>query len=315
MPLENGTVDEKPYDFLAQLQELLETIDVNDKVLLVRRAIQMHALSVALYFPRLTQLDISRKGRAPKVDMIAPARRHAAAKLFEHYAAPIPRRPPPDVDDVRLSTPAISGLSIGFKRFKFLKEFLALESGGLSVLLDDPSLREYALLFRRQLPKSEAVAILIKAYMTNGGDLKTIERTVNRYPLGLHTMRYALHHSKMFKKSVKTLDNAFVELEFTSIFHYMIRLQGYWDLLRPIYPGSPNFARRLLRRARDAEEFAGACRMYNTIASELNSEYGFSFFNIENVPQIEGVNNSSPTRYPYDQDLAKAIKEVTGITG
>lgn len=67
MPLENGTLDEKPYDFLAELHELLETIDVNDEVLLVRRAIQMHALSVALYFPRLTQLDVSRKGRAPRL--------------------------------------------------------------------------------------------------------------------------------------------------------------------------------------------------------------------------------------------------------
>lgn len=315
MPLEIGTLDEKSYDFLAELQELLETIDVNDKVLLVRRAIQMHALSVALYFPRLTQLAVFRKGRAPKVDMIAIARRHAAVKLFEHFVSPVPRRHPPSVDNVPLSIPPNSGFTIRIKRIRFLKELLALESGGLSLLLTDPSLREYRLLFHRQLPKSEAVAILMKAYMTNGSDLKTIERTVNRYPLGLQTMRNALCYSQMFKKSEKTLDNCFVELDCTSVFHYMMRLQGCWELLTPIYPGSPNFARKILRRARDTDEFAGACQMYNTIASELNSEYGFSFFNIGNVPQIESVNNSSPTLYPHDQDLAKAIKEVTGITG
>jgi hypothetical protein len=247
--------------------------------------------------------------------MIAPAKRHAALKLFEHYASPIPRRHPPNSDNIRSSTPVKKGLSIRIKRAQFLKEFLAIKSGGLSVLLDDPSLEEYALLFGRQFPKSEAVAILVKAYTTNGGDLKNLERTVNRYPLGLQTMRKALCRTKMFNRSEKTLDNAFVELESTSVFHYMMRWQGYWDLLKPLYPGSPNFSRRLLRRARDADEFTGACRMYNTIACELNSEYGFSFCTIENVPQFEGVNNSSPTRYPYDPALAKAIKEVTGAAG
>jgi hypothetical protein len=66
MPLGDDTLDEKPYDFLAQVQELLEAIDVNDKVLLVRRAIQMHALSIALYFPRLSQLDDPEKDAPQK---------------------------------------------------------------------------------------------------------------------------------------------------------------------------------------------------------------------------------------------------------
>ena len=316
MPYDDGALglDEKPYDLLAQMQELLNPIDVSDKIVLVRRAIQMHALSIALYFPRLSQLEASRKGTVPNVDMIALARRHAAVKLYQHYASPIPRSHPPNSETVRSSTPVKKGLSIRFKRVQFLKEFLALESGGLSVLLDDPSLGEYASLFSSQPRKSKAVSILIKAYTTNGTDLKELDRKLNRYPLGLQTMRFAVCDEKrLFNKSEKTLDNAFVELEPTSVFHYMIHLQGYWDLLRPIYPGSPIFAQRLLRRARGADEFVGMCRMYNTIASQLNSEYGFSFCTIENVLEIEGVN--TPTPYPYDKDLAKSIKKVTGVTG
>ena len=86
MPFKNGAFDEKPYNLLAQIQELVERVDVNDEVSLVWRAIQMHVLSVALYFPRLSQLETVRKGRAPKVDMIAPAGRHAAIKLYERYS-------------------------------------------------------------------------------------------------------------------------------------------------------------------------------------------------------------------------------------
>jgi hypothetical protein len=203
MGSDNEVLEEKSYDLLAEIASLLEPVDVTDKVLWVRRAIRLHTLSVALYFPRLTQLEASRKGRAPSVDMITIARRHAAVKLYEHYASSKLNRNKSTTKTESSRPPISRGLSARFTRLRFLKEILALESGGLSILMDDLSLNNYVTLFSGQLRKSRAVALLIKAYVTNGMDLKNIDRNLNRRPLGFQTMRYALCHpiANQFKKS------------------------------------------------------------------------------------------------------------------
>jgi hypothetical protein len=177
--------------------------------------------------------------------------------------------------------------------------------------LEDPSPREYTYYLRQQFAKSKAVATLIDAYMTNGEDLPDSSRR----PVGIRIMRDALCDSGIFAQSEKTLDNAFIELEPASVFHYLIWFQGCREVLRPEYPSSPRFARLILRRARSADELAGVCQMYNTVASELNQKYGFAFCIIENVPQIEPIYNSPPTRHSRNPELAEHIRTVAGRTG
>jgi hypothetical protein len=79
-------LDDVAYDFLGYANELLYNLDISDESNLIRRAIELQAFSVSLYYPRLSQLDVTRKGPTPQVDMIAVARRHAAVKLYEYYA-------------------------------------------------------------------------------------------------------------------------------------------------------------------------------------------------------------------------------------
>src|SRR5271165_3361162 len=83
----SNDLDDMPYDFLGYANDLLHKADVSDESNLIRRAIELQAFTVSLYYPRLSQLDVSKKGPTPQVDMIAVARRHAAVKLYEYYAA------------------------------------------------------------------------------------------------------------------------------------------------------------------------------------------------------------------------------------
>ena len=136
-------VDDVAYDFLGYANELLHNLDISDESNLIRRTIELQAFSVSLYYPRLSQLDVTRKGPTPQVDMIAVARRHTAVKLYEYYAAS--QRIISQLKEILLVKTNQGGFSrrrVG--RNQILKDYLALESGGLSTLLEDPSPREYA---------------------------------------------------------------------------------------------------------------------------------------------------------------------------
>jgi hypothetical protein len=117
MTLATYELDGAPYDFLGHAQELICNVDVNDKIFLIRYAIELQEFLVALYYPRFSQLDLSRKGPTPQVDMIAVARRHAAVKLYEHYTSPATERRGHDIRTrASLLSPSKRGLGLRLKR-------------------------------------------------------------------------------------------------------------------------------------------------------------------------------------------------------
>ena len=299
-------LDDVAYDFLGYANELLHNLDISDESTLIRRAIELQAFSVSLYYPRLSQLDVMRKGPTPQVDMIAVARRHAAVKLYEYYASRTWRGCISQVKENTSSSKMSKSRKI--RRTNILMDYLALENGGLSMLLEDPSSRELAYSLEQRLNLSECVAILIEAYLTNGDELPN----TGRRPVGFQVMKNALSESKIFKKSEKTLDNAFIELESTSVFHYLIWFSGCAGVLRPIHPFNSNFARDILQRARALDNLAGALLSYNAVASELNKNYGFTFTIIEEVPQVDSIYNAPLGRLPRNLKLTKAIAKVVG---
>lgn len=248
------------------------------------------------------------------MDMIAVARRHAAVKLYE-YLAPTSEKSGLGIERKIPSSTAVEG-NVGrlFSRVPLLIEYIALGTGGLSVLLEDPPPREYAYSLRSQFAKSKAVAIFIDAYLTNGNDLPTTDR----HHSGRKTMRDALcygerYEEKIFKQTERTLYNYYDELEPTSVFHYLMSFQGCREVLRPINPSSPSFARLLLRRARSKDDFSGVCQAHNTVVLELNEKYGFEFKIIDNVPQIES-DYARIVRHKHNPKLAEHIAAVIGQT-
>jgi hypothetical protein len=305
----SNDLDYVPYDFLGYMNDLLRNADVTDQMILIRRAIELQAFTVSLYYPRLSQLDVSRKGPTPQVDMIAVARRHAAVKLYEYYAARALTRVRSVIKkSTSLSNPVKKRLGLKFRRDQILKEYLNLETGSLSMLLGDPSPVEFAYSLEQRLNLSERVALLIEGYLTNGDELPN----TGRRPVGFQVMKDALSDSEIFDKTAKTLDNAFIELEPTSVFHYLIWFRGCSDVLRPIHPYDSNFARALLQKARALNDLAGVLLYYNDVASELNKNYGFTFIIIEEVPQVDSIYNAPLGRRPRNVKLTEAIAKVVG---
>ena len=241
--------------------------------------------------------------------MIAVARRHAAVKLYEYYATRTPgRRLSQPRKDTSSSKRIKEILGRKIRRAKILKDYLALENGGLSMLLEDPSPREFAHSLEQRLNLSERMALLIEAYFTNGDELKN----TGRRPVGFQVMKDALSEFGIFDKTAKTLDNAFIELEPTSVFHYLIWFRGCADVLRPVHPYDSNFARVILQRARALDDLAGVLLFYNAVASELNKNYGFTFTIIEEVPQVDFIYNAPLGRLPRNVKLTEAIAKVVG---
>jgi hypothetical protein len=176
------------------------------------------------------------------------------------------------------------------------------------MLLEDPSPREFAYSLEQRLNLSERVALLIEGYLTNGDELPN----TGRRPVGFQVMKDALSDPEIFDKCAKTLDTAFVDLEPTVVFHYTIWFRGCADVLRPIHPYHPNFARAILHKARALDDLAGVLLFYNALASELNKNYGFTFTIIEEVPQVDSIYNAPLSRLPRNDKLTKAIAKVVG---
>jgi len=267
-----GVSDDTPYDFCGHAQFLLRNVDVNDKALIVRRAIELQAFQVSLFYPHRYRLTASGKRHPPLVDMIALARRHAALELYKRYTARSPGIKGGSLNSVK------KNLLINFERIEvlleLLKDYLALERGRLSVLPEDLSPSEYTDELQRQFSKSKAIAALIGAYRSNDEDLPD---TGVRH-VGLRSMKYALCTLQLFTQSEKTLDNYLNDLEPTSVFHYLLWLQKCTKVLRPTYPRSPKFTRIIMQRAnssRSVDELRAVCLLYNIVASELNEKYGF----------------------------------------
>ncbi len=301
------------YDFLGNLQKLLTKIDVNDEALIVRRAIDLQAFRVSLYYPRLSQLPASRKAHPPALDMIALARRHAALMLYNHYTAPGIYRRSLNIKGLPSWKSVQTGLSTNFKcievLLELLKDYLGIERGGLGALEKDISESEYADALRSQFSKSEAVATLIGAYRSNG------EPDTGRRPFGVKIMRAALCDSKIFTQSEKTLDNYFGELEPTSVFHYLIWMQDCREFLRPTNPCSPKFTQNIMQGARSVDELRAVFLLYNAVVGELNEKYGFAFSIIENVPKPETKTDyDSLVRDDRNLKLAEHIHNVISCT-
>jgi hypothetical protein len=311
----SNDLDVVPYDFLGYANDLVHNAEGSDEIILIRRAIELQAFTVSLYYPRLSQLDVFRKGPTPQVDMIAVARRHAAVKLYEYYAdRALIRRSSGITKPTSLTKPRKpikKGLGIKFRQDRVLKDYLELKNGGLSKLLEDPSPHEYSYSLNQKYELSKRVALLIDAYISNGDELPN----TGRRPIGFKIMKDALSDSEIFEKSEKTLDNAFIELEPTAVFHYLIWFRGCADVLRPIHPYNSNFARTILQRARALSDLAGVFLFYNTVTSELNKGYGFSFNVIEDVPQVDSIYNAPLGRPPRNLKLTDAIKTAIGRTG
>jgi len=279
-----GISDVTSYDFCGHVQFLFRSVDVNDKALMVRRAIELQAFQVSLFYPQIYRLTASGKRRSPLVDMIALARKHAALELYRRYTARSGGIKGQSLNSIQKT------LSINFERIEVLLEILRndlhLEGDRLGDGENDVSLYEYSDELERQLPISNAVAALISAYRSNGGELSdTGER-----PVGLKKMIDALCDSQTVKKSEKTLDNYFKALEPTSIFLYLLWFQDCRAILRPTYPSNPKFAQIIMQRASSShsvDELRAVCLLHNTVALELNTKYGFGFRIIENVPKPE----------------------------
>jgi hypothetical protein len=301
------------YDLIGELEKLLIEIDVNDEPTIVRRAIELQAFRVSLFYPRFTQLPVSGKIRSPPVDMIALARRHAALVLYRHYTRH------PGLSSWKTDE---NGLILNFKcvelLLELLKDYLHVEKGGLSELEKDISQHYYVNELVSQLPKSRPVGILIDAYMTNGGDL----HGARGQPVGLKIMRealcdpelYVLPESTLVKLSERTLANYFDELEPTSVFHYLIQMQDCGTLLNPSIPRDSRFTQILMQRARFVDELRAACLLYNAVVLELNGKYRFAFTTIENVPKPKNKTiYDSLVLYKTSDELTDAIKTVRGL--
>jgi hypothetical protein len=308
MILVRGGSDNTLENFFDGTHSLFRRVDVEDKASIVRRAIELQAFLVSLYYPRRSELPPLAEGHLPPVDIIALARMHAALEAYNHYATR------PSFKSVQ------EGLAINFKYvevlLELLKDYLDLEGGGLSVdewEWEIPK-NEYGIELLRQFEKAKAVSTLIKAYVTNGRDIQNINRR-RKGPLGIKTVRNALCQSKRFTQTERTLANYFDELEPTAIFHFFAFGCKCKQILVPIDPRVRNFTQLIMQRACYVDELRAVCLNYNKTASILNNKYGFAFRIVENVPRPEGKTKyDSISRGKYDPDLAKAISSVIGRT-
>ena len=228
--------------------------------------------------------------------MIALARKHAALALYKRYTA---RSRGPRGQSLKSIEDNVS------KHFdsiqivlEILKEFMARNQSPSNVLHDLVP-QEYSKELQRVFAISRSVADLIDVYRSNGVDL---QRTDDR-PIGLKIMIDGLCDAGVFKKSEKTMENYFKILEPTSVFHYLVWLQGCKDVLIPANPDNSEFAELILKRGSSVkivDELRDVCNSYNIIANEFNDLYKFRFPIIRNVlkSETETVYNSiSPTEY------------------
>jgi hypothetical protein len=309
MTLTQVDPETRPYEFYGGLQFLLEKFDPKDKALTTRRAIELQAFRVSLFYPRRYRLTASGKHRRPLVDMIALARKRAALEIYRRYTA----RSPPGFRGHSLKSIA-ENLSRHFDRLhvalEILKEYM-VDNEDPFHLVSDLDSQEYHNELQRVFDISKYVAHIIDVYRSNGVDL---QRTDDR-PIGWKIVIDCLCDEGLFKKggllkkaglskkSEKMLDNYFKTLEPTSIFHYLFWLQGCVHVLVPTDPNKRGFAEFILARGgsvKFVDELRDVCSSYNIIANEFNDAYGFRFPIIRNAPKSEtetSYNSISPPEY------------------
>jgi hypothetical protein len=317
MTLIPGDAKDKPklYDFNGRLQFLLQSADISDTALITRRAVEIHAFQISLYYPYLSNLPITKERLLPKADMIALARKYAALKLYNYYGARTLRKNAIGMKRVPSLQNIQTGLANNFKRIEvlleLLKDYLFTERDDPGGFEKDVSQNEFENEMRQLTDKSRAVAKLIKGYITNGDELRN---TLGR-PIGNKIMREALGEAGIVAISQKTLLKYFNELEPTAVFHYLIRVHYCKQVLCPICHYDADFPQKIIRRARSIDELRGVCLMYNTAVTELNDKYRFNFPLIENVPKSETETNYD-TLIHLDRNakLTEAIRTVTGHT-
>jgi hypothetical protein len=316
MALVRGGSDTTLESFFDGTHFLFRSFDVEDKASIVRRAIELQAFLVSLYYPRRSELSPSAEGHPPPVDIITLARRHAALVAYNHYTAPV--RLSLRIKGMVSWKAVQDGLSINLPYIEILlellRDYLAIERGGLSVNERGIPKNEYRIELLRQFEKARAVSTLIKAYVTNGQDIQNVKRRTGS-PLGIKTLRNALCQSNRFIQTERTLANYFDELEPTAVFHYFAFGCKCEKILVPTDPRDPNFTQLIMQKARKVDELRAVCLHSNKIAEILNNKYGFKFGIVENIPQPEGETKyDSISRGEYDSDLAKAISDVIGHT-
>jgi hypothetical protein len=294
-------------NFFSGNHSLFHSFDVNDEGFTLRRAIELQGFLVSLYYPLRLELSVQEPAHSNPVDVIVLARRHAALKLYRHYTS---IKGYPSLKNVQI------GLATNLKYIEILlqalKGYLALEKGGLSAEERDISPQEYQAALLRKFAKSKAIAILIKAYITNGQAIVQAKRYA-RGPFGIKVMREALCDSGNFKQTERTFASYYYELEQTAVFHYLAFSCDCEKLLVPTNPLDPNFSKEILKKASYVEELKAISLHYNKLASMLNNKYGFSFRLIESIPQPEGATKyDSLKRGDHDDKLAIAISKVIG---
>jgi hypothetical protein len=316
MTIKTGNSKSGLYDFNGGLQFLLQSVDVNDIGLISRRAVELHAFQLSLYYPYLTQLRIN--DISPhKVDMIALGRKYAALRLYNYYASRALYKNTVDIGLKRV--PSLNNIQTGLTRnfepievlLELLKDYLPVEKQGPRVLEKDIAQDEFEKKLQHQFEKSRAVAELIKGYVTNGDELpKTLGR-----PIGSKIMREALRRAKIVKLSEKTLLKYFNELEATAVFHYLTRIHHCRPVLDPLYHYGKDFPQKAMQRAHAVDELRDVCLMYNSAVAELNEKYRFNFSFIENVPKSETETDyDALIHQKRNSKLTEAIKTVTGHT-
>jgi hypothetical protein len=295
MALVRGGSDTTLETFFDGTHFLFRDVDVNDEASIIRRAIELQAVLVSLYYPRRVELSPPAEGHLPPVDIIALARRHAALVAYNHYAAPGIYRPGLRIKGLRSWKTVQDGLSINLPYIEvlleLLKDYLSIERGGLSVNERDVPENQYRVELLRQFNKAKAVSTLIKAYVTNGQDIQNINRRT-KSPLGIKTVRNALCQSNRFAQTERTLANYFDELEPTAVFHYFAFACECEKILVPTDPRVPNFTQLIMQKVCYVDELRAVCLQYNKTASILNNKYGFAFRIVENVRRPEGKTNT-----------------------
>jgi hypothetical protein len=137
MTLVRSSSDDTLENFFNGTHFLFRSVDVEDKASIVRRAIELQAFLVSLYYPRRSELSPPAEEHRPQVDVIALARRHAALEAFNHYTAPGIYRRSLSIKWLPSWKSVQTGLSINFKYIEvlleLLKEYLTIERDGLSV--------------------------------------------------------------------------------------------------------------------------------------------------------------------------------------
>jgi hypothetical protein len=318
MALARGGSDTTLESFFDGTHFLFRSFDVEDKASIVRRAIELQAVLVSLYYPRRAELSPPAEGQPAPVDIVALARRHAALVSYNHYTTPRIYRRSLRIGGLASWKTVQEGLSINLPYIEVLIEllrgYLSIERGGLNVNERDILKNEYRIELLRQFEKAKAVSTLIKAYVTNGQNIQNVKRRT-KSPLGIKTVRNALCQSGRFIQTERTLANYFDELEQTAVFHYFAFRCGCELVLVPTDPLDQNFTNLIMRKAQNVDELRAVCLHYNKTAESLNNKYGFKFGIVKNVPRPEGETKyDSLSRGEYDPDLAKAISDAIGRT-